>query len=60
MARRIPARVPLMLFLLFFFGFVVAALAFVDIHWSHWVFAPSARTAPAHSSALPSASPEVL
>jgi len=30
-----PARAALLLFFLFFLGFAVTLLAFVDLHWTH-------------------------
>src|SRR5258708_1006119 len=39
MVRKIPSRVPAVLFVLFFLGFAVTLLAFVDLHWTHWAFA---------------------
>jgi S1-C subfamily serine protease len=39
MRARVPARVPAVLFFLFFFGFAVCVLAFVDLHWGPWLLA---------------------
>lgn len=38
MPRTIPARVHLILFLLFFLGLGLNIFAFVDLNWTHWMF----------------------
>ncbi len=37
MTRTTPARATLLLFVLFFLGLTVTALAFIDLHWTHLV-----------------------
>ena len=44
MARAIPPRVTLLLFLLFFLGFAVTVLAFVDLRWAHWLLTAEVTT----------------
>lgn len=38
MPRTVPARVPFLLFLLFFLGLGLSVFAFVDLNWTHWLF----------------------
>ena len=44
MTRPVPGRVGLLLFFLFFLGFVVVVLAWVDLRWGHWVLTPGANS----------------
>lgn len=38
MPRTVPARVPLLLFLLFFVGLGLNLFLFIDLNWTHWLF----------------------
>ena len=37
MPRIVPTRVSLLLFFVFFLGLMLSVLAFVDLHWTHWL-----------------------
>jgi len=45
MTRNVPSHVALFLFLLFFVGFAITVLAFVDLHWNHWLLKPADNVA---------------
>lgn len=46
MPRTVPARVPFLLFLLFFLGLGLNILAFVDLNWTHWLFVQQSDEGP--------------
>lgn len=37
MPRTVPTRVPLFLFFLFFVGFALSVVTFIDLRWTHWI-----------------------
>ncbi len=43
MTRQVPGHVVFLLFFMFFLGFAVIVLAWIDLRWGHWVLTPTAH-----------------
>lgn len=50
MSRIVPTRVSLLLFFVFFLGLMLSVLAFVDLHWTHWVLIRGDQEPPAEET----------
>ena len=58
MPRTVPTRVSFLLFLSFFLGLALTILAFVDLHWTHWLLNHDDTQSPDAKPAVSAAAPE--